>query len=459
MVDMILIGDVMEQLATLPDESVHCVVTSPPYWGLRDYAQCQCIDEDRVPDPDCETCKGTGKEDHYDYQIGLEETPQEFISKMVKVFAEVRRVLRSDGVCWVNLGDSYAGGGRGSGSAKQQSNRGTEILPKSKVLDGLKSKDLMGMPWRVALALQADGWWMRKDVIEEVEFYCPCGCGYIMEERIWRWSQDRDLIWKKENPMPESTKDRPTTAHEYIFLLTKSAQYFYDAEAIKTDGRPSPKMPDGRDTGSGGHGSVHRKGREQGAKVKPVDLGLKQDQLGKANYTGFNGRYVPRSKANRRSVWTIPTQPFAGAHFATFPEELVRLCVLAGTSEKGCCDKCGAPYERVYEKTGHVNKREAAHVPGNASSKQDSTGWAPTSEATDDWQPTCECGAGIEPCVVMDPFLGSGTVGLVAKLLKRNWIGIELNPKYADIARIRIEHQKRFTPNKRTDKNQIAMEL
>ncbi len=350
---MILIGDVLDQLATLDDESVQMVCTSPPYWGLRDY--------------------GTPG------QLGLEPTPEEYITKMVKVFQEVRRVLRKDGTLWLNMGDSYAGSGKGpskslSGPAQNMENSHSGIVPQN-----LKPKDLIGTPWRVALALQADGWWLR--------------C---------------DIIWSKPNPMPESVTDRPTKAHEYIFLLTKSAKYYYDAEAIKINmaGSSIQRLSqESFNSQKGGekdyqHGTnVNRSARKtlenlsRKHKRTPSSRNVnhdesdlkgrypqkKQDAVGKQTYTGFNDRYEPVAKVNRRSVWEIPTQPYPEAHFATFPEMIPRLCILAG-------------------------------------SKRGDT--------------------------ILDPFLGSGTTGLVAQNEGRDWIGIELNAEYAELARKRTEHRQ-----------------
>lgn len=257
-------------LKSLPDESVHCVVTSPPYWALRDYGA--------------------------DGQLGLEPTPDEYITNMVTIFREVRRVLRKDGTLWLNMGDSYAGNKDGN----------TEIIKNPRVVTSsfkkrcphnLKPKDLCGMPWRLAFALQADGWWLRSDVIERVEIYCP-RCGWQLEERIWRYSQDREIIWSKPNPMPESVTDRPTKSHEYVFLLTKAAKYFYDANAIRELHKPE---------------SIERTkhswdgNRERSSTQNPQTPDMKK-------MCHINGR-------NARSVWEIPTQAFAEAHFACVDDE------------------------------------------------------------------------------------------------------------------------------------------
>ena len=256
----ILIGDALTRLRDLPNESVHCCVTSPPYWGLRDYG--------------------------VEGQIGLEETPGAYVARMVEVFAEVRRVLRADGTCWVNLGDSYAAsrpyqvpstmGGPKHGPAQAALGRG------SSVPDGLKPKDLVGIPWRVAFALQADGWWLRSDI-----------------------------IWHKPNPMPESVADRPTKSHEYVFLLTKSERYAYDADAIAEPALY--QVEEGRQaSGMYSFGS----GRDDGGRHR-------------------SGGFVTGPTRNARSVWTIATQPFPGSHFATMPPALAERCIKAGCPAGG----------------------------------------------------------------------------------------------------------------------------
>jgi DNA modification methylase len=300
----ILHGDVRAMLATIPECSVQCCVTSPPYWGLRDYG--------------------------VDGQIGLESSMEEFVAVMVEVFRGVRRVLKDDGVCWVNLGDSYANGGSGGSSPKSTLQGYTGPVCKQALMNekpisrpmphGLKPKDLCGIPWRVALALQADGWWLRSD-----------------------------CIWHKPNPMPESVTDRPTKAHEYVFLLTKSASYYWDAEAaseIATNRAP---------------GNVNRHKHDDGTALSRTKAGLVE--IG------------ARESRNTRTVWTIATQPYSGAHFATFPEELARRCIVAG------------------------------------------------SRAGD---------------TVLDPFCGSGTTGSVAVGHGRDFIGCELNAEYIKLARKRI---------------------
>jgi DNA modification methylase len=293
----LLIGDVLDKLKELEDKSVNMCVTSPPYWGLRDYGN--------------------------ESQIGLEENPQDYINVMVEVFREVKRVLADDGTLWLNIGDSYSGSGKGPAGnlGKKHNERHLEKKTGGLVPEGTKPKDLVGIPWMLAFALRADGWYLRQDI-----------------------------IWAKPNPMPESVKDRCTKSHEYVFLLSKSPKYYFDSEAIKEDG----VIPAGT---KGAKGSVERQGIK-GVNARPPV------------YKIYDG------KRNKRDVWTINTRPFAGAHFAVMPEALVEPCVLAGSAVGG---------------------------------------------------------------TVLDPFTGSGTVGVVSLRHQRNFIGVEINPEYAEIAKKRID--------------------
>ncbi len=345
----------------LADNSVHCCVTSPPYWGLRDY--------------------GTPG------QLGLETTPDEYLTVMVDVFREVWRVLREDGTLWLNMGDCYATGAGKVGECGHVY-YGPMTQPNRMPIEGLKAKDLVGMPWRLAFALQADGWWLRSDI-----------------------------IWSKRNPMPESVTDRPTKSHEYIFLLTKSERYYYDAEAIKEDSvtsdmrRPyapgqvdsrgnghdrgggtlrKQAVPTGWDTGPGAHGNIHKDGRRR---PKPWDNDMGSNRTLVQGYRRRNDRFggnkhnaettkhsdgsifLGSPLRNKRSVWEVNPQPFPEAHFATFPEELIKPCILAGCPEGG---------------------------------------------------------------IVFDPFVGSGTTILVAENLQCHGIGLELNPDYIEIAKRRL---------------------
>lgn len=342
----VLNGDCREVLKTLPDESVHCCVTSPPYFGLRDYG--------------------------YSGQIGLEASPDAFVAAMVEVFREVRRALRSDGTLWLNLGDSYVGSANNGGKDSKTMNgpqAATGSSLPTKRGEGIKAKDLIGIPWRVALALQADGWWLRQDI-----------------------------IWAKPNPMPESVTDRCTKAHEYIFMLSKSARYYYDQEAIKVPAtlstverlsQPTLDEQAGSDRVPGKtNGPMKAVGKLTGGSYAPPGQSPhgnartdKQRGHGR-RHAGFNDRWDAMEKAeqcsgmvNKRSVWTVATQPFKEAHFATFPPALIEPCILAG----------------------------------------------------------CPAGG-----TVLDPFGGAGTTGLVADRHGRDAILIEMNPEYAEMARNRI---------------------
>ena len=378
----IIQGDVREVLKTLPDKSINCCVTSPPYWGLRDYG--------------------------VEGQLGLEKTPEAYVERMVEVFREVRRVLRDDGTLWLNLGDSYASNTKSAGRNDTAKMYGAESQHlskhmKLKIEHGLKPKDLVGIPWRVAFALQADGWWLRSDI-----------------------------IWAKPNPLPEGVKDRPTKAHEYIFLLSKSERYFYDAEAIKE------MAVSGKDMGIL-RSVAHTDGKYVAWHAKSIkdrqDAGVDSKTAG----TGFR---------NKRDVWTIPTQPFPGAHFAVFPEALVEPCILAGTSEKGCCPKCGAPWVRIVTREEPILAAWSAKGAGQyddaiggmrrTSLEAGSTLKHITPISTVGWQPTCSCGLDPVPCVTLDPFGGSGTVAKVSRDLGRESIYCDLNPDYVRMAMDRV---------------------
>lgn len=403
----VLTGDCRRMMKTLPAESIHCCVTSPPYWGLRDYG-------------------------HSD-QVGQEATPDEYVSTLRTVFAEIWRVLRNDGTLWLNLGDTYFGSWGnyvcpGSTSAKALDKRrkdryGTFKPPMATRarFGSVKSKDLCGIPWKVAFALQADGWYLRSDI-----------------------------IWHKPNTMPESVRDRPTKAHEYLFLFSKSPRYFYDPDAIK-----EPAI-------CGGRGSSFTDRRD--LLVRPT-TGLKpRESVARGGFDGktceLPGREAfraVRERRNKRSVWTISTRPYAGAHFATYPPELVRPCILAGTSARGCCSRCGAPWKRITKKgvalkdwkrrcgadrTGYY-RGLATKKFGEARAQDASAVKARILEGmrevrTVDWRPTCECNVGEPvPCTVLDPFAGSGTTGQVAREIGRRAVLIELNPSYKKLIRER----------------------
>ena len=370
------LGDVIDGLHEMPDGLAQTCVTSPPYWGLRDYGEAG--------------------------QIGLEATPDEYVARMVEVFREVWRVLRDDGTLWLNLGDSYntapAGNTKPSGFSQIPSYwTGGAVKYERGVTNanGLKPKDLIGIPWRVAFALQADGWYLRSDI-----------------------------IWAKPNPMPESVTDRPTKSHEYVFLLSKSQRYFYDAEAIREQAT-TKVWP--------GIGPQHGAVRDRGEDYEPMRVN--------------DGR-------NARSVWQITTKPYAEAHFATFPIELPERCILAATSEAGACAACGAPHERVIVATAPDGReaimrggktRDADGKPLMGDNMIDhgtrgsfNSSGATLARRTAGWQPTCSCNAGIVSQIVLDPFMGSGTTAWVARHLGRNAVGCELNAEYVEIAARRL---------------------
>jgi len=300
-----LTGDVLKVLRGLPDESVHCCVTSPPYWSLRDYG--------------------------VEGQLGLEQTPEEYVNKLVSVFHEVKRVLRDDGTLWLNLGDSYAGSGKGQTKTgcedpKQPKLHGMK-LPVYKDKGQLKSKDLIGIPWMVAFALRTDGWYLRSDI-----------------------------IWEKPNAMPSSVKDRPTRSHEYIFLLSKTSRYFYDCDAIREPQKT--KYP--------------KQLTFKRANVKHADPIPGQSE---AMHRDGRSDTVENTKGrNKRTVWTVSTRPFKGTHFAVFPPDLIKPCILAGCPSGG---------------------------------------------------------------KVLDPFGGSGTVAITASELDRDSVYIDLNPEYTEMAKAR----------------------
>ena len=365
----ILQGDCIETLQKLDDKSINTCITSPPYWGLRNYN-----DEEK--------------------QLGMEDTPEEFVDNLVKVFREVKRVLRDDGTVWLNLGDSYSSGGRTT--TTNQSLRGDKDygVTRPKPSKGIKPKDLIGIPWRVALALQQDGWYLRQDI-----------------------------IWHKPNPMPESVKDRCTKAHEYIFLLSKNVKYYFDNEAIKEDGVIKAGT-------KGAKGSKERQ-NQKGVNARPPE------------YKIYDG------KRNKRSVWTVTTKPFKGAHFATFPKDLIEPCVLAGCPEKICAD-CNTPYIRQVEskrfKRNELPKDDPRYRPNTyEGSYKDINGKADAgyTETKDlGVQKQCDCKTNeTKAGTVLDPFGGSGTTGIVAANHNRHAVLCELNQEYIDLAKDRINQE------------------
>ena len=330
--------------------------------------------------------------------LGLEGDLLSFIGHVVLVFREVRRVLRDDGTLWVNMGDSYANDGKWGGSTggkHADGLHGATGVGRTKQRSGLKAKDLCGQPWRVAMALQGDGWFLRSDV-----------------------------IWAKPNPMPESVVDRPTKSHEHVFLLSKGGRYYYDGDAVR---RPlaaktfttfgTKHSPQGNDALGG---------------VKGDNWGKTVDE--RRPRTNADGSL---SGANLRDVWTVATKPYPEAHFATFPPGLVEPCIKAGTSERGCCGECGAPWRRVVVKTSmEVDPGPKGRVVRTQCSGTMTK--APTSRTTG-WRPGCECEAGEPvPCVVLDPFGGSGTTAETAYRLGRDWLLCEANEGYLGLIEKRM---------------------
>ncbi len=399
----ILTGDVRETLALIQPQSVQTCVTSPPYWGLRDYGHA--------------------------WQIGLESTPEAYVAHLVDVFRLVRTALKDDGTLWLNLGDSYAntGGadrrmslsstiGRSKGKDRRLLPHAPSAsfgLPTRMMPENLKPKDLVGIPWRVAFALQADGWYLRSDI-----------------------------IWSKPNPMPESVTDRPTKAHEYIFLLSKQASYYYDAAAILEPLAPTTLSSNGIDAASG-------KGYRSNITITPRDRNAGEGP-GWGNQAPDAVRSMNPNGRNKRSVWHVATQPYAQAHFAVFPEALIEPCILAGTSEKGQCPACGKAWVRVVEReqgdteaykrpkrtAGMDSRTSTLSLSGNGSIEWAKRGGKTT---TTGWESQCACNAGDHvPQLVLDPFAGSGTTGAVSIRHQRNFIGCELNPAYVELARTRI---------------------
>ncbi len=362
----ILTGDAFEMLKTLPDESVHCCVTSPPYYGLRDYG--------------------------IDGQLGLEASPLLYVERLVNIFRQVKRVLRSDGTLWLNLGDSYASNGKkinSNGQGKsglmkdgrpEEGRLHSNSVIKTKnmslpaIQHGVKVKDLLGIPWRVAFALQDDGWYLRQDI-----------------------------IWAKPNPMPESVKDRCTKSHEYIFLLSKSAKYFYDADSVQET------FADSRMGNPGGGGNYIKRVTATGFRNDGESLGV-----GVWNDDGSH------SGRNKRDVWSITTKPYSAAHFATFPPELPETCIKAGAPQQ-VCDQCGSPYEKTIEKGGLIPSGERKDVipcEGNGQTSCKKPGHAVSffkrETKTIGVEPSCDCQASRRDAPLLDPLHGAGTTGLVA---------------------------------------------
>lgn len=323
-INTIICGDALEMLKNFPDESISCCITSPPYYGLRDYKS--------------------------DGQIGREATVEEYLDRLVQVFRQVKRVLKKDGTCFIVIGDSYAGSGGGKGQYMDpkypKGRNGQNPSITQKVL-GYKSKDLMGIPWRLAFALREDGWYLRSDI-----------------------------IWHKENAMPEACRDRPTRSYEHIFLLSKSPKYYYDFDAMA---EPMKEVSKKR----------YMRGRSEYNKYLNEDAGINVQKINKARkYGEYKGDNIPQFR-NKRDIWTINTVSFRGEHYAAFPPKLAEICMIAGSPKGG---------------------------------------------------------------IILDPFLGSGTVGFVALMQDRKYIGIELNEDYVNLAKKRIsEEVKKFNEEQKQE--------
>lgn len=376
----IIQGDALEVLRALPSEIVQCTVTSPPYFGLRDYGVAG--------------------------QIGLETSPEAYIARMVEIFREVRRVLRADGVLWLNIGDSYAERTMAKTMHSQGNpafNKGRTCrearMPARSIPAGLKPKDLMMIPARLALALQADGWWLRSD-----------------------------CIWSKTNAMPEPVRDRPTKSHEYVFLLAKSEHYFYDIEATRQPLKEKTHSTWGCKVSTGGGDALGKVKSDNWAKTTKV----------RAPRINADGSL---SGAAMRTILTCAGARYKGAHFATFPPQLIAPLIAAASSPRSC-EQCGAPWARVVErrpmevrsgpKAGQYGSRTTDGISG--------TMLAPARSETTGWRATCACeNEGTARCLVLDPFMGSGTTALVARSLGRDYLGIELNPAYIALAQQRLE--------------------
>lgn len=444
MSERILIGDCRQMLKTLPSNSVHCVVTSPPYWGLRSYLS------DNHP--------------LKQFEIGSEPTPDHYVAAMMEVFQEVHRVMRPDATLWLNIGDTFTSGGRRNYDRSETSSTsvtrnkaagvGRPATPKH-----LKAKELVGIPWRVAFALQG----FAVISIEELAGLCKAidsrdfpaldafRAGIKLYEAManmnWFWHR-LDIIWSKPNPTPESVTDRPTKAHEYLFLLSKSKHYFYDPEPIR-----EPLQEHTFST----YGTQRKLSESAVEDLKFVKSHRMHASMKvRAPRLNEDGSIAG---ANKKSVWVVGAVPTKTHHTATFPPDLVRPCILAGTSEKGCCAQCGAPWLRIVKKGapdlfwqrqsgGDVNgeyhgkalKNYEVQGAQNASNLKARILKGMKERKTVGWKPSCDCYKNgltkdaVIPCTVLDPFAGIGTAGAQASKLGREFIGCELDPLSISLA-------------------------
>ncbi len=437
----ILIGNCLDILKGIPAGMVDCCVTSPPYWGLRDYG---------IPAtdwPEVTFCPMPGlppvtipaeKSVH-----GLEKNIWAYVAHEVLIFQEVKRVLAPHGVLFLNLGDAYTSGNRATYRSGASNNKGHQVqddMPRPDTPSGLKPKDLCGIPWRVALALQADGWWLRQDI-----------------------------VWAKKSPMPESVRDRCTRAHEYIFVLTKQANYYWDAEGIKEPG-VSPEMSK----------EEYAAALEKTSEQSYVRVSGRPREDAKSDNNALTG--CPPGGRNKRSVWTLGPDPCKDAHFATFPKAIPEICIRAACPRE-VCTVCGRPRERILEKSrmatrpgentkiktiGPNSRMRKNHDPAHPEDRNRSDEWYSsvvgnrdperhvTETQTVGWT---DCGHNsYRPGRVLDPFGGIGTVGYVAAKLKRDYLLIDLNPDYAqNIAAYRLQEAEIGLPAKEAKNGQLAL--
>ena len=413
----IIKGDSLEELKKIKKSTFHCCITSPPYWGLRDYG--------------------------IEGQVGREDSVSTYVESLVNISLEVKRVLRDDGTYWLNIGDTYCGAGHTNKevpdpkyAAREQEQKAIALNTynsKTK-LEGFKSKELLGIPWEVVKALQKPilscnecnykGHWIKWGHIPNHRKWCPI-CKKIVDYSKYEdgWYLRTDIIWSKNNPIPDPVKDRPTRSHEYIFLLTKNKKYYYDFHAVLESALES-----------------NRKSSRIGAKNQ---IGTQRKDQGRT--------YAGDIKRNKRTVWTVSVANFPSAHFATFPEKLIEPCILAGTSEKGCCPKCLSPWKKIIKREEQLitvyNSSKNKNSCDIFNNKIDNKKMPQDKEEyrilfkNKGWEPTCNCGEkDVIPSVILDCFSGAATTGYVSIGRGRKYVGIEINQKYIDISEKRLDN-------------------